>query len=193
MRRLILASSSRYRRALLERLPIPFEAISPNVDERAFHLPPRALAQRLSRLKAEAVAGAHPGAVVIGSDQVACLDGEELFKPGTAERARAQLRRLSGRTHELITGMCVLDSATGVAYEHLDVHRLTLRALSDAEIADYVERDSPLDCAGSYKIEGLGVALMEAIEGQDFTAITGLPLVALVGLLNQLGIRVLGA
>lgn len=189
----VLASTSVYRRALLERLGVPFRAVAPAVDERAVELPPRALAQRLSYLKAEAAVSVAPDALIIGSDQVACLDGEVLHKPGTPERARAQLAALAGRTHELITGVCVLDAASGERREHLDVHRITLRALDPAEIADYVARDEPLDCAGSYKIEGLGIALMARIDGDDFTAITGLPLMAVARMLSELGCPVLGA
>lgn len=194
MRRIVLASTSPYRRALLERLGIPFEAIAPEVDERAFDdgLPPHELAMHLSVMKAEAVAAVAPDAVIIGSDQVACIDGEALHKPGTPERAVAQLRRLAGRTHELITGVCVLDAATGADREHLDTHRITLRALTDGELEDYVARDQPLDCGGSYKVEGLGIALMQQIEGEDFTAITGLPLMAVVRMLAELKVAVLG-
>ncbi|MFT7622605.1 MAG: septum formation protein [Myxococcota bacterium] len=192
MKRLVLASTSRYRRALLERFGLPFDCISPKVDERAVVLPPRELAAALSRAKAEAVIAAAPDALIIGSDQVATIDGEILTKPGTVARAEAQLAQLAGRTHELITGVCIVDAATGERREHLDVHRITLRALTAAEIADYVARDQPLDCGGSYKIEGLGISLMDAIEGEDFTAITGLPMIAVRRLLGELGLGVLG-
>ncbi len=192
VRRLILASTSRYRRALLERLGVPFEAVAPGVDETGYELAPRELARTLSRAKAMAVAATHTDALIIGSDQVACVDGRILTKPGTAQRACEQLRQLAGRPHELITGVCVIDSRTGEAREHVDVHRIALRALTDAEIADYVRRDQPLDCAGSYKIEGLGIALMDQIAGDDFTAITGLPLAAVTSMLAELGLRVLG-
>ncbi len=192
MRRIVLASTSRYRRALVERLEIPFECIAPDVDERAVTLPPRELARHLSKAKAEAVARVAPDAIIIGSDQVACVDGEILHKPGTVERAEAQLRRLAGRSHELITGVCIIDASSGACREHLDVHRITLRALSDAEIRNYVARDQPLDCGGSYKVEGLGISLMAQIAGEDFTAITGLPLLAVVRMLGELNVAVLG-
>ncbi len=191
MRRLVLASTSRYRRGLIERLGVPFEAIAPNVDERAVLLPPKALAAALSGAKAEAVAAVVPDALIIGSDQVPSIDGEALEKPGTPERAEVQLRRLAGRTHELITGVCVLDAATGERREHLDVHRITLRPLTAAQIAAYVARDEPLDCAGAYKVESLGISLMASIEGEDFTAITGLPLIAVTRMLAELGLDVL--
>lgn len=185
--RLILASTSRYRRALMERLGVTFEAVAPvGVDERAVRLPPRELAVALSRAKAESIAALSPNAIVIGSDQVACLDGDELNKPGTPEAACAQLRRLAGREHELITGLCVIDTRTGERHEHLDIHRIRIRELTDAEIADYVRRDAPLDCGGSYKIEGLGISIMDRIDGEDFTAITGLPLIALCRILRHL-------
>lgn len=192
MRHLVLGSTSRYRRALVERLGLPFTAVAPDVDERAVVLPPRALALGLSKMKAEAVAKVEGDAIIIGSDQVACLDGEILHKPGSQINACAQLTRLAGRTHELITGVCVLDARSGKALLHLDVHRITLRALSQAQIANYVRRDQPLDCAGSYKVEGLGIGLMSAIEGEDFTAITGLPLIAVTRMLSEHGLDVLG-
>lgn len=192
MRRIVLASTSRYRAELLGRLGVPFEAVAPGVDESGLDLPPRELAAALAAAKARAVAERDGDAIVIGSDQVASIDGDVLGKPGTVERAQAQLARLSGRTHELITGVCVVDARTGGRLDHLDVHTMTLRPLSHAEIADYVGRDRPLDCAGAYKIEGLGIALMAAIEGDDFTAITGLPLIAVTRMLGALGAEVLG-
>jgi septum formation protein len=173
---------------LLERLGLDFTAVAPNVDERAVELPPVELSRELARRKALAVAQHYPDAVVIGSDQVPALDNLILTKPGTIDRAVAQLEMLAGRTHRLITSVCV---ATKDGSEiHTDIHRLTLKTLSGSELRDYVQRDQPLDCAGSYKIESLGIALMDKIDGDDFTAITGLPLIATIRLLSQAGIHV---
>lgn len=188
MPNLVLASTSRYRRALLERLGLEFEQEAPGVDEDAAKAEisdPRALAQHLARAKARAVAARRPGDVVIGSDQVGALGLERLDQPGSPERARAQLSQLAGRTHELITAVCVLDPSG--EWEHTDVARLTARPLSQAEIARYVELDDPVDCAGSYKLERAGVALFENIDCADHSAITGLPLIALCGQLRNLG------
>ena len=188
---LVLASTSPYRRALLERLGVPFTVRDPAVDEtRHPGETPEHLVVRLALAKAEAGAAEASDAVVIGSDQVAALDAEILTKPGTAENARAQLTRLSGKTHRLLTAIAVVDPSGGDAATHLDVHCLTLRQLTPDEIAAYVEADAPLDCAGSYKIEALGIALMERLEGDDFTAITGLPLIATAELLRRAGIAV---
>ncbi len=190
---LILASTSPYRRALLKRLGVPFRYVDPNVDEGAFKLTnadPVELSARLAAAKAQAVAARFPDAVVIGSDQVAAIDGEVLGKPGTAENAVRQLSRLSGRSHELVTSVCVVRQADGERPTHTDRTRLTMRALSVEEIARYVAIDAPTDCAGSYKIESAGISLFEAIETQDFTAITGLPLIALCRILRTFGIAV---
>ena len=188
--KLVLASTSRYRRALLDRLGLSYTVVDPGVDERAVDLPAPELVLRLSRLKAEAVAALHPNAVVIGADQAPALDDGILTKPGTRAAAIAQLERLAGREHELLTAVTLVHGETRLS--HLDRHRLRLRPLGRAEIEDYVDRDVPLDCAGAYKIESLGIALMERIDGEDFTAIVGLPLVALVRMLGRVGIPVLG-
>ena len=194
VRSLVLASTSPYRRALLGRLGLPFECVAPDgVDERAIQLPPRELVVALARAKAEAVAAMRPDAVVIGSDQAPAIGDRVLHKPGTAARAVAQLEALAGREHELLTAVCVIDGPSGRRFEHLDVHRLRLRPLRKAEIEDYVARDQPLDCAGAYKIEQLGIALMERIDGEDATAIVGLPLIAVCRILVDLGLPILGA
>lgn len=187
--RLILASTSPYRRALLDRLGVPYEAVAPRCDEervKARGGAPAAIAAELARAKAESVARRCPDAHVLGGDQLVDLDGEILGKPGTAAAAEAQLRRLAGRTHRLLTAV-TLRSPDGEHRELLDEHRMTLRPLTDAEIRRYVARAAPLDCCGSYKIEGLGIALFEAIEGRDFTAIMGLPLVGVAALLRHEG------
>ncbi len=189
--RLILASTSAYRRELLARLRVPFECQPPGCDER--HLPgelPDALALRLARLKAEALGLRQPGCVVIGSDQVAVRGAEILGKPGTVERCIAQLRASSGHEVSFLTAVHVLDGRRGLAESHLDCTRVLFRDLDEAEIARYVAADAPLDCAGGFKAESLGIALFERIESVDPTALTGLPLVWLSGALRRAGIRV---
>lgn len=192
---LVLASTSKYRCALLARLGLPFESVAPPFDEEAAktalaHLDPEALSLALARGKALSVAHTRPGAIVIGSDQVATIDGAKLDKPGTAERARAQLRLLAGRTHRLVTS--VVMARGDEVLEHVDVHEVTLRPLTDAQIARYVAADAPLDCAGSYRSESLGVALFARVRGDDATAVVGLPLVAVTRLLARLGLDPLG-
>lgn len=186
---LILASTSRYRRELLGRLGLPFACIAPEVDEDEVKneagLSPRQIAERLAERKAAAVAARHPEAVVIGSDQLGHLDGALLGKPGSAEAAAGQLATLAGRTHELVTAVCVL--AAGARHAHTDIARLTMRLLSRAAIARYVAADEPADCAGGYKLERRGIALFSAIDCADHTAITGLPLLWTANCLAGLG------
>lgn len=191
---LVLGSTSRYRAELLRRLTPHFRQAAPDVSET--QQPgenPAALAARLALAKAEAVARRHPGAVVIGSDQVAELDGEALGKPGTAANAREQLARCSGRAVLFHTALCVVDARGGTLQAHADIDLTTVqfRALSAGEIERYVEREQPLDCAGSFKSEGLGIALFERIENDDPSALIGLPMIALCRLLRRAGIAVL--
>ena len=190
---LILASTSRYRHALMSRLGVPFRTLAPLCDEeeekeRLGDLPPEALAPKLARAKAESLRGEARGAVIVGSDQIAAIDGEILHKPGTRERAEAQLARLSGQTHLLVTAFAV--AHPGGVIEHVDVTRLTMRELSPAQIERYVAADEPLDCAGSFKLEARGIVLFSRIESADQTAITGLPLIALTTALASLGFAV---
>lgn len=188
---IVLASTSRYRKALLSRLGFTFEVCDPKVDELAFHhygLSPKALAERLAQEKASAVAPKYPSAIIIGSDQLVSMGGTVLGKPGTATKAAEQLQQLSGKTHELITAVALWHA--GKLYFHTDVTRLSMASLTDSQIRRYVELDSPLDCAGSYKIEGAGPSLLERVEGEDPTAIEGLPLIAVSRLLRKLGIAV---
>jgi len=188
---LVLASTSRYRRELLARLGLPFRAIAPACDEEALKVPgmaPPALAAMLALAKAESLRDAEPGAVIIGSDQIAALGDVALGKPGTAARAEEQLAMLAGRTHALVTAVAVVHP--GGVLEHVDVTRLTMRPLSAEQIARYVAADAPLDCAGSYKLEARGIALFSRIESDDHAAITGLPLIALVTMLSSLGFPV---
>jgi len=185
---LILASGSPYRKALLERLGIAFRVARPDFDETAFPaegLSPRGLAEALAVGKARSVQEREPRAVVIGCDQLVSLDGRILGKPGTVERAVAQLAAMSGRVHELITAMVVV--GPDGQFAHTDISRLRMRNLDRSQIERYVASDDPLDCAGSYKLEGRGVALFDRIESDDATAITGLPLLALIRILEHLG------
>lgn len=187
--RLILASQSRYKKESLERLGQPFECEDPAIDEspRPGEAPEQ-LVLRLCVEKALAVAVRCPDALVIAADQVAELDGELLTKPGTVEAACAQLRRMSGRTHRLLTAVAVTD---GVRTERqLEIHVMTMRPLSDEAIARYVARDNPVDCAGAYKIERAGIALFASVTGADPQAIVGLPLMALVTLLARFGVEI---
>jgi septum formation protein len=183
---LILASTSRYRRELLQRLGLPFDCIAPDADEA--RLPDETAAEmatRLARLKAEAVAARHPRALVIGSDQVALRGREILGKPGTVERCREQLRASSGKEVEFLTAVHVIDGVAGRSESHLDRTVVKFRELSDEEIDRYIERDQPLDCAGGFKAEALGIALFERIESVDPTGLTGLPLSWLCGALRR--------
>ena len=186
---LILGSTSRYRRELLQRLKLPFEVVSPQVDETPQPgEAPAALALRLALAKAHAVAALHPHAVVIGSDQVADLDGEPIGKPGTHERAVAQLRRLSGRSAVFQTAVAVVRADTGYAQALLAPVTVHFRSLSEAEIERYLRVEEPYDCAGSAKSETLGIALLDAIDSDDPTALVGLPLIRTCRLLRAAGI-----
>ncbi len=188
--RLILASTSRYRRELLARLGLPFEVVAPGVDETpAPGVAPVDLAERLARAKAEAVAERHRDAVVIGSDQVAELDGSPVGKPHTHERAVAQLRAMSGRRVVFHTAVSVVRRDLGFARGLLAPVAVTFRTLSDAEIEHYLRTEQPYDCAGSAKSEGLGIALLAAIESDDPTALIGLPLIRTCTLLREAGLE----
>ncbi len=190
-RRLVLASTSRYRRELLGRLGLPFEAAAPAYrEEHDLDLPPEALVAHLAREKARSLTPRFPDALLLGADQVAELDGEVLGKPGDLERCVAQLGRLAGRTHRLLTGLCVLDAASGRLEQALDVQVMTMRALPEARLRAYAARDRPFDCAGGYRVEGPGIALFEAMRGEDFTGIIGLPLTRVVALLARFGVQV---
>jgi septum formation protein len=191
-RPLVLGSTSPYRRELLSRLNLTFETAVPEVDEAPRpNETPLEMARRLALAKAHAVAARFPEAVVIGSDQVADLAGEALGKPGTHERAVAQLRRMSGQTVVFQTAVAVVCGATG--FEQLDVAavRVTFRNLSDAEIESYLRAEQPYDCAGSARSEGLGIALLEAIDSDDPTALVGLPLIRTCRMIRAAGVKVL--
>lgn len=195
--RLILASSSAYRRELLSRLHLPFEAMAPDIDETP-HAgeAPQDTALRLAREKAAAVAARAPGALVIGSDQVATLDGMQIGKPGDHARALAQLQLMRGRRVVFHTALCLWDSraadpAHAAQVENVQVF-VDFRDLPDAELDAYLRIEQPYDCAGSAKNEGLGIALLERIESSDPTALTGLPLIALTGMLRRAGVSFFG-
>ncbi len=190
--KLILASTSPYRRELLGRLGLPFEVANPATDETP--LPdeaPPALALRLAEAKARAVADRYPGALIIGSDQVATVDGKIYGKPGTHERAVAQLRALSGKTVNFFTALCLFNAATGQSEVRGVPTLVSFRQLSDDEIETYLRREPAYNCAGSAKSEGLGIALLSAMQGEDPNALVGLPLIALCDLLRNQGVRVL--
>ena len=186
---LILASTSRYRRELLERLSLPFEVHAPDVDETPRPgEPPAALAQRLALAKAQAVSVRFPEAVVIGSDQVADLDGTPVGKPGAHDRAVAQLRAMRGRRVVFQTAVAVIRASTGYVGAALAPVTVRFRALDDAEIEHYLTTEKPYDCAGSAKAEALGIALLETIDSDDPTALIGLPLIRTCALLRAAGI-----
>ena len=191
-RSLVLGSTSRYRRELLERLRVPFEVAAPHVDETP--LPgelPEALAVRLALAKAQAVATQFPKAVVIGSDQVADLNGAPLGKPGTHERAVLQLRQMRGQTVIFQTALAVVCLETGLTQQDIAQVRVVFRDLSDDEIEHYLRAEQPYDCAGSAKSEGLGIALLERIDSDDPTALIGLPLIRTARMIAAAGIRLL--
>ena len=184
---LLLASTSRYRGQLLERLRLPFEAVRPEVDERACEgESPRALCVRLGRAKARAVAERGGDAWVIGSDQVAEVEGRALGKPGGRDAAIAQLQAMRGRTVRFHTSVALAHS-DGSLLEALDLTEVAMRDLSDEEIRRYVDIEQPFDCAGSFKSEGFGIVLFDAIDSDDPTALVGLPLIATARLLRQAG------
>lgn len=193
VRPLVLASSSPYRRALLARLGVDFETASPDIDERPREGELAAdLAERLARSKALALAQRFPGHWIIGSDQVAALpDGSGLSKPGNHENAFRQLARSSGRTVTFHTGLALLDSATGTLTSLCEPYRVHFRDLSDDEIEHYLRTETPYDCAGSFRMEGLGISLFSALEGRDPNSLVGLPLIALMDLLRDWGLDVL--
>lgn len=190
--KLVLASTSRYRRELLSRLHIPFEVLSPDVDETP--LPdetPSATALRLSVLKARAAASAYPDALIVGSDQVLMLDSEQLGKPGSYENAFAQLKKMQGRAMVFHTALTLLNSRTGRAQTRDVPTVVHIRPLGDAQIEAYLKKEEPYDCAGSAKSESLGIALMTRMDSPDPTALIGLPLMALTEMLAAEGVDVL--
>ena len=192
-RKLILGSTSAYRRELMERLRIPFTVESPHVDETPLAGErPADLAVRLALAKAQAVAARFPDQVVIGSDQVADLDGQPLGKPGTHERAVAQLRQMRGKTVIFQTAVAVVCQQSGFCQQSLAPVKVVFRDLTDQEIENYLQAEQPYDCAGSAKSEGLGIALLERIDNDDPTALVGLPLIRTSAMLRAAGVSLLG-
>ncbi len=191
-RKLILGSTSAYRRELLGRLRVPFAVEAPDVDETPLpDEPPAALARRLALAKAMAVAQRHPDCIIIGSDQVADLDGLPLGKPGTHARAVAQLRQMRGKTVVFQTALAVVCLESRFCQQDLAPVKVIFRDLDDAEIENYLQQERPYDCAGSAKSEGLGIALLDAIESDDPTALVGLPLIRTSRMLRAAGMQLL--
>lgn len=193
MRTLVLASTSPYRRQLLTQLQLPFVAAAPDYEEQIDPaVAPALLVRQLALGKAQSLRERYPDALIIGSDQVFVDQrGRAIGKPGCFDKAFEQLRQMSGRTHSFYTGLAIVDSRTGVQLIDAATFSVTFRTLTDAQIADYLQREQPYDCAGSFKIEGLGIALMEKMEGDDYNSLIGLPLIKLVTMLEQAGLGVL--
>lgn len=191
-RPLILSSSSTARRALLARLGTPFISVSPDIDETALpNETPTALVQRLAKEKAIASATAYPNALIIGSDQVGCVDNQILGKPHTHTKAVEQLRFVSGKLITFYTGLCLLDSATGKTEECIEEYHVQKRVLTDDLIERYLAKEKPYHCAGSCHVEGLGISLIARLQGDDYTALIGLPLIRLTDLLEKMGFPVI--
>lgn len=195
--RLILGSSSVYRKELLSRLHLPFEVMVPNIDETAIpHESPDTTALRLAQQKAAAIATQAPNSLIIGSDQVATLDDEQIGKPGTHENALKQLQKMRGRKVVFHTALCLFDGRTGISSPQIQLKNVqtfvTFRDLPDAELDAYLRIEQPYDCAGSAKNEGLGIAIIEKIESSDPTALTGLPLIVLTTMLRRANICFFG-
>jgi MAF protein len=190
--RLVLASSSTYRQGLLQRFGVPFSCIAPEIDERPRPgEDPRTTVTRLAESKARRVAEQAGDALVIGSDQLAMLDDRVMGKPGGRQAAIAQLEAASGRWVEFLTGVCLLNAATGSCQVEAVEFRVQFRPLSDRQIENYVDREQPFDCAGGFKSEGLGISLFARMQGDDPTALVGLPLISLRTMLENEGVDVL--
>lgn len=189
---IILASSSPFRKELLQRLQLPFETISPDIDEKNSHgESPQALVARLALAKANAIAEHYIDALIIGSDQVAVLDDQILGKPGSHERAHQQLRAASGKRVLFLTGLCLLDSRDGTHQDVVVPFEVEFRQLNQTMIEAYLKKEQPYHCAGSFKSEGLGITLFERLGGDDPTALIGLPLIQLTRMLERAGVSVL--
>jgi septum formation protein len=195
MRRIILASSSPYRQQLLRQLQLSFLTAAPNfIEDIDPNVAPALLVRHLALGKAQSLIEVHPDALIIGSDQLFVDQrGRPVGKGGTMEKAFQQLRQMAGKTHCFYTGLALLDSRTGTVQTDYATFSVTFRALSDDQIYNYLQREKPFDCAGSFKIEGLGIALIEKMAGEDYNALIGLPLIKLVSMLEIAGIKVLGA
>ncbi len=194
MRQIILASTSPYRRQLLHQLQLPFEALAPPyIEEIDSGVAPELLVRHLALGKAQSLAETYPDALIIGSDQVFVDQRKRpMGKAGTLEAAFQQLKQMVGQTLSFYTGLALFDSRTAAAQTDFATFSVTFRNLDDRQIYDYLQREQPFDCAGSFKIEGLGIALMEKMEGEDYNALIGLPLIKLVTMLDIAGVKVLG-
>lgn len=191
MKKIVLASTSVFRKQLLEKLNIEFETASPDIDESA--LPgetPQQLVERLSLLKAKAIANDFPDSLIIGSDQVACNDGKILNKPGNFEKALKQLQDASGKAVTFYTGLTVFNSSNGATQTICDTFKVHFRNLNNEQITRYLEQEEPYNCAGSFKSEGFGISLFEKLEGNDPNALIGLPLIQLVRMLDNEGVAI---
>jgi septum formation protein len=195
MRQIVLASTSPYRRQLLEQLQLPFIVAAPEFEERLDPgVAPALLVRHLASGKAQSLAEHYPDALIIGSDQVfADHRGRSIGKPGTMASAVAQLQQMAGRTHTFFTGLALVDSRSGEVRSDCAEFSVTFRPLTDLQINNYLRREKPFDCAGSFKIEGLGIALMERMAGDDYNALIGLPLIKLVAMLEQAGVDILSS
>ncbi|PLX98784.1 MAG: septum formation protein Maf [Desulfuromonas sp.] len=194
MRKIVLASTSPYRKQLLQQLGLPFVTAAPEFTEVLDpQVAPSLLVRHLALGKAQSLAGKYPDALIIGSDQIFVDQRKRpVGKPGDKHRAFLQLQQMAGRTHCFYTGLALYDSRNETSQSDYATYSVTFRQLSDEQIDDYLEREQPYDCAGSFKIEGLGIALMEKMEGEDYNALIGLPLIKLVTMLGEAGVRVIG-
>lgn len=192
MKSLILGSSSPFRKALLEKLDLSFESDSPDIDETPLkNEKPEDMVARLAKLKALAIAERHPNALIIASDQCATLDGEIIGKPGEHDKAVEQLTKASGRAVTFYTSLCVLDSGTEQTEELVEPFHVYFRELGESQIENYLKKEEPYNCAGSFKSEGLGIALFERLEGKDPNTLIGLPLIELIRVLGKFGVDVI--
>ena len=192
MARLVLGSSSPYRKALLEKLDLSFDCDSPDIDETPLkdeH--PKDMVARLAKAKAQAIAERHPQSIIIASDQCATLDGNIIGKPGDFENAFAQLRNASGRTVTFYTSLCVFNAGTNQYQETFEPFYVYFRELTDKQIENYLKKEEPYNCAGSFKSEGLGISLFERLEGNDPNTLIGLPLIQLIKMLDKFGVHVI--
>ncbi len=190
--KIVLASTSPFRKVILEKLGLPFETLNPETEETRFEdESPEQLVQRLAAAKARAVAGTCTDALIIGSDQVAVIDGEILGKPGSHEKAVKQLQQASGKTVRFFTGLCLLNAATGNHQLEVVPFDVVFRKLTEAQIENYLQKEKPYNCAGSFKSEALGICLFEKLQGDDPNTLMGLPLIRLVRMLEKEGVAVI--
>lgn len=189
MQPLLLASSSRYRQQLLGKLGLTFDCAAPDIDESPLPAEtPAQLVERLAINKAQALAAQFPQHIIIGSDQVACFNGQILGKPGNFANAFAQLRQFSGHSVHFYTGLCLLNPSKQHLQSSVEQYQVDFRSLSDQQLQHYLEREQPYDCAGSFKCEGLGISLFSSLQGEDINTLVGLPLITLIRMLNKEGI-----